>query len=108
MTRRSIPLIATLLATVACGGNTPGPDRSSEAIALCESEVAKRLATHADTLTYDSSASRLGSGAWDVKGTVAGPTSTAVPFVCGVYADGDRDDGPLRADGVKVPASPQP
>jgi hypothetical protein len=75
---------------------------------VCESEVAKRLGRETDALTYESSARRFGSGAWDVNGTVARPASSPVPFVCGVYADGDRDDGPLHADGVKVPASPQP
>ena len=105
MTRGSLPLV--LLAVAACSGNGAPADRSAEAARLCESEVAKRLGTDAGAVTFDSEASRFGSGAWTVKGTAARGAAAPVPFTCGVYADGDRDDGPLRADGVRVPAGPE-
>lgn len=106
MKRFVIPLVAALT-TVACG-NPPNLDRSDQAIKVCESEVAKRLGADAAVLTFDSSANRFGSGGWDVKGTVARRGASPEPFTCGVYADGDRNRGPLRVDGVRLPADPSP
>lgn len=103
--RSIIVTTCLVLAVAGCGGNTPDPDRSAEAINLCESEVAKRLGLERRVLTYESAAKRFGSGGWDVEGTVSRPSARPVPFACGIYADGSRDRGALRADAVRVPAT---
>ena len=89
-----------------CGDN-PDPDRSAEAKAACEAEVAKRLRADEKDLRYVTTVKRFGSGGRDVEGTVTMSSTSPTRFICGVYADGDRAEGPLRVDGVKVPYAPQ-
>lgn len=105
MVRVAAALALTLLA-VGCGRSGPDHDRSAEAIAVCESAIAQRLATDPTKLSFDSSASRLGSSAWDVTGVVTKQPSPPVAFTCGVYRDGADKDAPLRTDGVIVPTGP--
>ena len=89
------------MCVVACGGS-PDPDRSAEARAACEAEVAKRLEGGAAGARFTATVQSFGSGGWTVQGTVATATSFPAPFMCGVYADGDRATGRLREDGVQV------
>ena len=89
------------MCVAACGGS-PDPDRSAEARAACEAEVEKRLDGGAEGARFTTTVQRFGSGGWTVQGTVATATRSPQPFMCGVYADGDRATGRLRVDGVQV------
>lgn len=108
MSRPAVAVVLVLIALWLPGcGSDPDPDRSPEAEAACEAEVAKRLRAEQRDLRYETTVKRFGSGGWDVQGTVATVSSSPMPFICGVYADGDRAKGSLRVDGVKVPYTGQ-
>ena len=95
--RRAALVACMAVVLVGCSEGSPR-DRSPEAKAACEDALRSRQGMADARLADDVRVDRFGSGAWTVEGTIAGGGS----IQCGVIADSDADEAPLRVDGLDI------
>lgn len=96
--RRTALLACFLVVLVGCGQEPP-TDRASEAKGACEEAVRARPGLTEARLSGEVRVERMGSGGWTVEGPISGGRGNVR---CGVFADGDADEAPLRVDGLDI------
>ena len=95
---RTAGLVACMaVGLVGCSDGSP-QDRSAEVKTACEDALRSRPGMTDARLADDVRVDRFGSGGWTVEGAIAGGGSVR----CGVIADGDADEAPLRVDGLDI------